>query len=193
MPRPLREQVPGATYHVTAHAVAGTKLVRNNRDRQRFFDELAVVVAKYRWTCLAVALLDNHYHLLVTISEPNLAQGMQRLNGVYAALFNRVHGRKGHLFGSRYYSGPVVSTGHLLLTIRYIARNRTAASLAQTPAQDRWSSYGGVIGTQPCWPFVAKSNVLELFGPEADSVRILIDFVEGPADGDAPPVGVRPP
>lgn len=167
--------------------------MRRDTDRQRFLDELASVVAKYNWTCLAVALLDNHYHLLVRLSEPNLAQGMQRLNGGYAGFFNRKYGRKGHLFGARYYSHAIVSSAHLLMTIRYIARNRTAAHLASDPSSDVWSSYPGVVGKVPCWPFIGRSELLALIGPAALAASLLIDLVEGVDGGGAFPGRVRPP
>jgi|GEM_PF-6877192 putative transposase len=193
MPRPLREQTPGATYHITAHAVAGTKIVRNDRDRQRFLDELASVVQRYRWACLAVAVLDNHYHLLVRLEEPNLARGMQRLNGSYAAFFNKKYKRRGHLFGSRYYSGRIIGAGHLLMTVRYIARNRTVAACARDPGSDRWSSYAGVVGKAECWPFIARAELLGYIGPAATAASLLVDLVEGAADGIARPARVRPP
>jgi putative transposase len=193
MARSLRQQVPGETYHVTTHAVAGTKIVCSNSDRARFLAELATVVERYHWTCLAVAILDNHYHLLVTITEPNLSRGMQRLNVAYAGFFNRKYARKGHLFGARFYNGPVVTPGHLLMTVRYIARNRFVVGAATDPTRDRWSSYPGVVGTAKRWPFVAAAELLRYFGSGAAAVAMLRDFVEGTPGERAPTDGVRPP
>jgi Transposase and inactivated derivatives len=179
MPRALRTQVAGATYHVTAHAVAGTKLVRKDGDRRRLLAELTTVVDSCGWICLATCLLDNHYHLLVTTPEPNLARGMQRLNSAYATFFNNKYRRKGHLFGSRYYSGYIESEGHLLNTLRYIAWNAAAADPSLDPRTDLWNSYPGVVGAAECWPFIARREVLKHFGPESCAVAVLEDFVEG--------------
>jgi REP element-mobilizing transposase RayT len=196
MPRALRDEQPGTTYHVTSHAVADTNLVRNDGDRERFVAQLHVVAQSLGWTCLAVCLLDTHYHLLVTISEANLARGMQRLNGSYAQFFNLKYGRKGHLFGGRYYGGKVLSPGHLLMALRYIALN--ARDKGADPARYPWSSYPGVIGTRPCWPFIAKARVLELFGSAEVAVRMLREFIEeqgrpvGPDGGGGGIGGVRP-
>ena len=72
-----------------------------------------------------MCLLDTHYHLLVTISETNLARGMQRLNGSYAQFFNLKYGRKGHLFGGRYYGGKSADDRAIsCMTVRYIALQR---------------------------------------------------------------------
>jgi putative transposase len=179
MPRALRMQTAGATYHVTAHAVAGAKLVRNDVDRRRLLADITTVVGIYGWICLAACLLDNHYHLLVTTPEPNLALGMQRLNGSYAAFFNDKYRRKGHLFGSRYYSGYIESEGHLLNTFRYIARNAAEADPSLHPRADRWNSYPGVVGATECWPFIARLNVLKHFGPGQSAIAVLEEFVEG--------------
>ena len=126
-----------------------------------------------------MSLLDTHYHLLVTIETENLDRGMQRLNGCYAGFFNRTHERRGHLFGDRFYNGPVVDEAHFLLTLRYIARNRKEAGLARDPASDKRSSYPGVIGVEPCWPFVDREALLAHFGSGEDAVRRLREFVEG--------------
>jgi putative transposase len=179
MARRPRTEIAGCAYHVTAHAVAGTRIVRRDSDRRRFLEELESVVENYKWACLAASLLDNHYHLLVRITEPNLARGMQRLNGSYAAFFNRKYRRKGHLFGSRYYSGFIESEGHLLNTLRYIACNASSADASPHPRADRWSSYPGLIGASKCWSFIARAEVLEHFGPEPSAVAVLVDFVEG--------------
>ena len=41
--------------------------------------------------------MDNHYHLVVETPQANLSRGMRQLNGVYTQIFNRGHGRVGHL------------------------------------------------------------------------------------------------
>jgi putative transposase len=48
-------------------------------------------------------LMTNHFHLLVQTNTPNLSAGMHVLTGTYARGFNERHGRRGHLFGARFY------------------------------------------------------------------------------------------
>jgi REP element-mobilizing transposase RayT len=170
--------VPGATFHVTAHAVADGVIVRDDADRHALVDWMGKSVAAFGWECLAFCVLDTHYHVLVTTPKPNLPEGMQYLNGRYAQAFNRRHGRRGHLFRERYYGGIILADGHLLLTVRYIALNPVAACLARGPASYRWSSYAGAIGAAPGWSFVAKAKLLEHFGPVRDASRRLRAFVE---------------
>jgi putative transposase len=184
MPRPPRDEEPGATFHITIHSVDGDTIVRDDVDRTTLLETAKTVVERKRWTCLAVAVLDTHYHLLITTSEPNLGAGMQLLNGSYAQKFNRRHGRRGHLFRERYRHQKVVTDAHLLLSIRYIALNPVEAGLAADPGSARWSSYPGVVGTSRCWPFISKSVVLEYFGSGEAAIRLMRDFVEGPPEFD---------
>jgi REP element-mobilizing transposase RayT len=179
LPRSLRHEEPGATYHVTAHAVDGGAVAQDDDDRLALVNLAAISASRCRWDCLAFCVMDTHYHLLVTTPKPNLATGMQFLNGRYAQLFNRRHGRRGHLFRERYYSGRVVADGHLLLTMRYIALNPVIVHLAAEPAAYPWSSYAGVIGTTPCWKFIARDTVLEHFGAMPEAVGRLRALVEG--------------
>ena len=165
---------------MNTHGVEECTIVRDDDDCEAFVKHLTGVVAHYRMTCMAAAVLDTHYHLLVTIEEENLDDAMQYLNGRYAAAFNRRHGRRGHLFGSRYFSKPVVTEAHFLSTVRYIARNRTAARAAAGPVTDHRSSYAGVIGEAACWPCIDRDALLAHFGTGEEAVLRLREFVEGP-------------
>jgi REP element-mobilizing transposase RayT len=179
MPRPERSQVPDLTYHVIAHAVDEGRIVRSDEDRTRLVGAFALAVRTHAWVCLAAALLDTHFHLLLTLRDGNLSRGMQRLNGAYAADFNRRYKRRGHLFGSRFYSGEMEGDGHMLTTVRYIARQGVEAGVVSDPAADRWNSYAGVIGAAECWPFIDRSELLRYFGSGQSAVDRFRDFVEG--------------
>jgi putative transposase len=176
--RPLHVEEPGAIFHVTIHSVAEATIVRDDRDRRQLVHAMHRTVKRFGWRCLAVSVLDTHYHMLVTTPNANLAAGMQYLNGTYAQAFNRRHGRRGHLFRERYRRKRVKSEAHLLLTVRYIARNRAEAGIVREPGLDAWSSYPGVIGNERCWPFIARSQLLGYFGRPERAEQRLIAFVE---------------
>ena len=63
MARPLRLEYPGALYHITSRGNERKKIFLCDEDRKLFLSLLSKVVAKYRWTCHAYCLMDNHYHL----------------------------------------------------------------------------------------------------------------------------------
>ncbi|HAZ27885.1 TPA: hypothetical protein DCY67_04630, partial [Candidatus Acetothermia bacterium] len=97
MARPLRIEVAGAVYHVTARGNAGQDIFVDDADRLKFLEVLGSVVQRFNWICHAYCLLPNHCHHLVEMPEGNLSQGMRQLNGVYTQAFNRRHGRTGHV------------------------------------------------------------------------------------------------
>jgi REP element-mobilizing transposase RayT len=182
MARAPRIQAPDATYHVNTVAVAEAAIVATDADRSLFVAIVAQTVTAFNWVCLSFCLMDNHYHLVVTTPEPDLAVGIQRLNGNYARLFNRRHGRKGHLFGARYHPELIESDGHLLATIRYVALNPVRAGMCARPEQWEWSSYPGLVGSARPRPFVANDVVLELFGGPIEGparVRRFVDDAPG--------------
>lgn len=98
--------------------------------------------------------MTNHYHVLVRTPEPNLSEGMHRLNAAYARWFNRRHGYEGHLFQRRFHSTLVESDWHLLETSRYIVLNPVRARLVSHPREWRWSSYQATVAgrSQPDQP-----------------------------------------
>jgi hypothetical protein len=71
---------------------------REDRDRQHFCDLLAEMAERFRIRQHAFVLMDNHYHLIVELTELNLSHAGQWLNGSYSTWFNRRH-RKGNARG----------------------------------------------------------------------------------------------
>ena len=94
----------------------------------------------------------NHVHLLVQLTEANLARGMQHLHGMYGSDFNSRHGRVGHLFQGRYGVTVVRDEAHFLATVRYIALNPLAAGLCESADAWAWGSHAPLVsGTWPTW------------------------------------------
>jgi len=148
MPRPLRDQEPGI-YHLTANGVRHTALFRDDADRVSWLEHLPELCDRYRWTCVAYCAMTTHYHLLVRTRLPNLARGMQWLNGTWGARFNRRHGEVGHVLRRRYSSAKVESEAHLLEAGRYIALNPVHAGACLDPLDWPWSSYAAAVGREP--------------------------------------------
>jgi putative transposase len=172
-----------------ARGVARQPIFRDTADRNAFVATLGEVVRCHDWTCHAYCLMTTHYHVLVRTPNPDLARGMQRLNGHYASGFNYRHGREGHLFHRRYHSVLVEKEGHLLELVRYFALNPVRAGMASKPAAWRWSSYPAVLGHAPSPRFLARDWLLACFGSDRRrAVGRLRAFVEdaGADVGGAP-------
>jgi len=166
MPRAHRKQVAGLTYHVTSRGNRREPIFRDEVDRYRFLGLLAGTVRRYDWLCHAYCLMTTHYHLMVTTLHPNIARGMQRLNGSHGSGFNSRHKLTGHVFQGRYHSVVVERESQLLELVRYVALNPVRAGLCAEPEDWRWSSYRYTLGLDGAPAFLTKDFLLECFAED---------------------------
>jgi REP element-mobilizing transposase RayT len=164
MARPLRIEFPGALYHVTSRGNARQAIFLDDTDRLFFLDRLGEVVERHGWLCHSYCLMTNHYHLLVATPEPNLSDGMRRLNGQYSQRFNRRHGRAGHVLQGRFRGILVERETHLLELARYIVLNPVRAGLVAVAEEYPWSSLRATLGLTPPPRWLRIDELLAGFG-----------------------------
>jgi len=122
--------------------------------------------------------MTNHYHLLIETPEGNLSLGMRQLNGVYTQLFNKRHGRTGHLFQGRYKAILIQKDSHLLEVSRYVVLNPVRAKMATKPEEYAWSSYLATAGRAKPHPSLTPEWVLGQFsGKQGKAEREYRQFV----------------
>jgi REP-associated tyrosine transposase len=143
MPRPPRIEVPGGIFHVTARGNDRADIYRTDGDRKLFTRLLLATASQAKWSIHAYCLMTNHFHLVMETPQPNLARGMQRLNGRYGQLFNERHERSGHLFQGRYWSTLLDEDDRLAETCRYVLLNPVRAGLCEFAHDWPWS--GGAL------------------------------------------------
>jgi len=208
MARPLRIEVAGACYHVTARGNERRAIFRDDRDRQRFLELLEQVAERFRVTIHAYVLMSNHYHLLLQTGEANLSRAMQWLGVSYTVGFNRRHRRSGHLFQGRFHA-VVLEEGAAAEVSRYVHLNpvRVGALGLDKPAQARsragmlrrphaalvgerlgrlrhyaWSSYRAYVGEARPARWLTCATVLGQMGGDGKGMvqarRRYRDFVE---------------
>jgi len=125
--------------------------------------------------------MGNHYHLLIEITEANLSDGMQELNGKYARGFNERTGRDGCVFGARFWSRRVTTDRYFHAAVRYINLNPVEARFCRDPGDWRWSSHRELTGELP-GERVAVGRTLSLLGAQTGSDhRPYLDLVGSPA------------
>ena len=140
-------------------------------DAPSFLWLLAQVVRRLGWRCHDYCLMPNHYHAVIETPNPDLAVGMQRLNGVYAKWFNYHHGVEGHLFERRYRAIVIESDGQLLAVSRYVVLNPVVAGLCDHPGEWPWSSYRATAGLEPPPEFLTCDWTLSFFGSDPERAR----------------------
>jgi putative transposase len=106
--------------------------------------------------------MTNHVHLLLAPGEPTtgLSQLMKALAARATRYRNRLEGRSGTLWESRYKSSVVQTETYLLACSRYIELNPVRARMCLEPGDYPWSSYSSRTGkgessdwldTDPCF------------------------------------------
>ena len=171
VPRQPRIQVAGGNYHVTTRGVRQSAIYRDDSDREIFLAVLGVVVSRRIWICHSYVLMGNHYHLLVETPDPDIAAGMQFLNGFYAQYFNGRYGERGHVFDRRYASELIETDDYFAEVCRYIVLNPVRAGLCRHPAEWPWSSCSAILGERSVPEFLTIDWVLGLFGHDVARAR----------------------
>ena len=155
MPRQVRIEFPGATYHVMCRGDRREAIFEDDTDRECFIETLSEAVQRAGWRLHAYVLMGNHYHLLLETPEPNLVRGMTWFQTTYTVRYNARHRTSGHLYGGRYKAvlvespdgGSAGDANYFSTLIDYIHLNPVRARLIKIdrdtlPAVDayRWSS-----------------------------------------------------
>ena len=206
MARPLRLQVTGGWYHLTARGNDRRPIFRRPGDYEAFLELLGQVEERFGLRVVAYALMPNHYHLMAILTRPDLSRAMQWLNLSYGAWFNTKYQRAGHLFQGRFHSVLIEDEGAWALEAsEYVhlnpvrvaalgldkkerAAERVGALPAPSPAQlaERlrvlrtypWSSYRALAGLAKPPPWLAVDELLERAG-DARAYRNRVEALLG--------------
>lgn len=161
MPRAARIDIPGILHHVIVRGIERRVIIQDDSDRKSFLERLARLLELTGTDCLAWALMDNHFHLLLRTGPTKLSTFMRRLLTGHAVTFNLRHGRVGHLFQNRYKSIVCEEEAYLLELVRYIHLNPLrVGAVVDMEELDRypWSGHAVLMGN------------LELVGQRTDEV-----------------------
>jgi len=149
MPRSSRIDAAGALHHIIARGIDRCEIFRDNTDRHNFLDRLGGIIAETKTSCLAWALIPNHFHLLLKTGAVPIATVMRRLLTGHAVSHNRRHRRSGHLFQNRYKSILCQEDAYLLELVRYIHLNPARAGILEDiKALDKYpfSGHSAIMG-----------------------------------------------
>ena len=160
MPRKLRIEYSGATYHIISRGNYRKDLFVQRGSGQAFERCIFEVVERCGWDLYAYVIMSNHYHLALRTPEPNLVVGMKWLQSTFATRFNRFMGERGHVFQGRYKSLLVTEDRPVLGLIDYIHLNPVRAGLCTIDSlkSHTLSSYPKYWKRQP--PDVLRRDVL---------------------------------
>ena len=148
MARSARWNLPEhGAYHVTNRGVEQRAIYLDDHDRRLFVSLLERAARRFRWRLSAYALMNNHFHLIVTTELDRLSRGMHNVSFRYAQHFNDRHTRVGHLFQSRFGARVIEDETYYDVACAYVFDNPVRAGLCDAPDDYPWS--GGDLFVRP--------------------------------------------
>ncbi|AXQ30211.1 transposase [Solimonas sp. K1W22B-7] len=151
MPRIGRLVVEGYPHHVVQRGHNRQVVFAGDEDYERYISDLRELKATFGIRLYAYCLMTNHVHLLLGPRESPAALGsfMKALAGRATRYRNRLEGRSGTLWESRYKSSLVQADSYLLACCRYIELNPVRARMVASPQAYAWSSAKERLGQRP--------------------------------------------
>jgi putative transposase len=163
MPRGPRLDQPGALHHVMARGIERRDIFVDDSDREDFAERLGRLASNRALDVYAWALMPNHVHLLVRTRTRSLASSMRSLLGGYATVYNRRHGRAGHLFQNRYKSVLCDEEAYFLTRVQYIHLNPVKAGML------------GSVAELDAYPWTGHSTIVSRHSRQWQDVRFVLD------------------
>lgn len=174
MARPYRLQGENYLYHITSRGDDRKKIFISGYDFRKFLDYLLQAKKKHNFYLYAYVLMNNHYHLLIETTKPNISKIMQNVNSAYTTYYNIKRHKYGHVFQGRYKSILVDKDSYLLELTRYIHLNPVRARMVKKPEEYQWSSYKGYL-TKEGDGYIDKAQISQVISLDAMSYR---EFIE---------------
>ncbi|MBV7494336.1 transposase [Pseudomonas sp. PDM24] len=142
MPRMGRIVLPNYPHHVVQRGHNRQVVFAEPSDYQRYLDDLRELKTLFDVKVYAFCLMTNHVHLLLAPGDSvaGLGQLMKGLAGRTTRYRNKLEGRSGTLWESRYKSSVVQTDTYLLACSRYIELNPVRAQKVQHAQDYPWSS-----------------------------------------------------
>jgi REP element-mobilizing transposase RayT len=177
-------------HHVWARAVEGRPIFVDDSERWDLVRRLERLSAEACALFFAWVLMGNHVHYVVRTGVLPLAALVHRLHTGFAARFNLLHARQGHVFQSRFGSRVVASDADLMGVIRYVHRNPLDAGIVPDLGAleaYRWCGHGALVGRRAPLAFEAVDETLAVFGDDRATARARLRawMARDAIDGDA--------
>ena len=177
--------VCGETYHIYNKAVGSELLFKGAADYEWFLKKLERFVLPIA-DIFTYCLIPNHFHLLLTIKEPDEIPGLQKLDeddysnylshvfgnffNSYSKSFNKMYDRVGRLFFQPFKRIAVEDEDYFILLVNYIHRNPIHHGLVKEMSDWKYSSYNAIASNKPT--SLNRAEVLSFF----DTIEEFIAF-----------------
>ncbi len=144
MSKPNRIHAPGCVIHITART-QGREPWFTEPLRARVMTEILAAGRASGHSTLALVVMPNHFHIVVTQGPQALSAMMHRVMHRCAVLLRCTHRLEGHVFERRYWSGVCANADFVRATIAYVHLNPWRAQLCSEPGDYMWSSHRAFV------------------------------------------------
>ena len=122
------------------------QIFEDERDRVRFRQLMLEEKLTHGVDICGDCQMGNHFHMIVTTPNGNLADFVGALEGRFASYSNWRHDHVGHLFRNRYKDVYIENDIHLLTALCYVFLNPVSAGYASRIEDYRWSTFSSTVG-----------------------------------------------
>jgi putative transposase len=145
-----RVLLPNYPHHVVQRGHNRQAVFAGEADFRRYLDDLRELKTPFDVRLHAYCSMTNHIHLLLSPGEAvtGMGQLMKALAARATRYRNKLEGRSGTLWESRYKSSPVQTEQYLFACSRYIELNPVRACMVNRPEDYHWSSYRQRLGIE---------------------------------------------
>ena len=140
MPRIARAVAVGTPHHVTQRGNNRQDVFFVDDDRRTYLELLKSHAERFGLVVYGYCLMTNHVHLIVVPERQDaLAKAIGRTHYDYTRYVNRLHGRSGHLWQSRFFSCPL-DDEYYWAAMCYVERNPIRVRMVRRAWRYAWSS-----------------------------------------------------
>jgi REP element-mobilizing transposase RayT len=179
---PRREPIdPEGFYHVSSRGCYGRTLFGNANHHERFLAMYQRVSHKYHWETPSWALMKNHHHFVIHLTQGGLSEGMRELHGGYSRWLHSIYGQtgQGHLFRHAFFARRLKTEVALLVACAYVDANAAVALRLAAAEEGRWCGYPATIGLEHPRPFHTPSTVLQIISDSPARAQVAYrEFVQ---------------
>ncbi len=123
MPRVARRRDPETPHHIMCRSVSEIRLFKNDDDKVKYLQLMALYCQKFECSILAYCLMDTHVHIQLDPLGCDISKFMHGVNLCYAQYYNRKYRRHGHVFQNRFISKVIDVDEYNLTVSAYIHNN----------------------------------------------------------------------
>ncbi|MDI6604550.1 MAG: transposase [Thermoanaerobacteraceae bacterium] len=132
----------GASYFVTSVVKDREKIFLSEKACKLLIVTMQFYKYYLDYKIYAFVIMPDHFHAIIQPGEEfNISVIMNKIKGNFGNKYNKIMGREGKLWQSRFYDEGIRESKELQNKIEYIHNNPVRAGIVKTPGEYEFSSY----------------------------------------------------